>query len=67
MREDFVPDDDRDQRKVDIDDADLAEAVRQAVRETPRGRAKVLVELNNKLARHGLALTMMRRGGGKWG
>jgi hypothetical protein len=66
MREGLVPDGDEDQRRIDIRDEDLAEKVRQAVRETPRGRAKVLVELNNKLARHGLALTQMRRGG-KWG
>jgi CRISPR/Cas system-associated protein Csm6 len=48
--------DDEDQRRIDIDDEALAEAVRQAVRETPRGRAAILDQLNRKLRRHGLQL-----------
>ena len=49
-------DESEDQRRIDIEDAELVEAVRQAVRETPRGRAPILAALNNKLSRHGLAL-----------
>jgi hypothetical protein len=52
MREGLLAVDDEDQR-IDIEDAGVAEKVRQAVHETPRGRTAILDELNRKLTRRG--------------